>query len=155
MSAPCLFCAIAAGTASAQVVMGNDRAIAFLDINPAGEGHALGIPRRHASDIWELEADDADEVWRSRSASRTGSARCSSPMDSRSSGPTAWWGGNTSSTSTRTWCPDGGATASPGRDRRFQAIHGTRGISALACGSADEPPDHPHGLQRSGPFARP
>lgn len=78
MSAPCLFCAIAAGTASAQVVMGNDRAIAFLDINPAGEGHALVIPRRHASDIWELEGDDADEVWRSRSASRTGSARCSS-----------------------------------------------------------------------------
>jgi len=63
-SAACVFCAIAAGTEPAQVVMQSDRAIAFLDVNPAGEGHTLVIPRRHAADIWELEGEDADEVWR-------------------------------------------------------------------------------------------
>ena len=59
-----MFCAIAAGTEPAHVVMETDRAIAFLDINPAGEGHTLVIPRRHTTDIWELEGEDADEVWR-------------------------------------------------------------------------------------------
>jgi histidine triad (HIT) family protein len=64
MSASCVFCAIAAGAEAAQVVMQSDRAIAFLDINPAGEGHTLVIPRRHVTDIWELDGEDADDVWR-------------------------------------------------------------------------------------------
>lgn len=59
-----MFCAIAAGTEAAQIVMQSDRAVAFLDVNPAGEGHTLVIPRRHATDIWELRGEDADEVWR-------------------------------------------------------------------------------------------
>jgi histidine triad (HIT) family protein len=59
-----VFCAIAAGAEAAQVVMESDRAIAFLDINPAGEGHTLVIPRRHVTDIWELDGEGADDVWR-------------------------------------------------------------------------------------------
>lgn len=39
------------------------RAFAFLDINPAGEGHTLVIPKSHAADIWELTGEDAREVW--------------------------------------------------------------------------------------------
>ena len=64
MSASCVFCAIVAGAEAAQVLMQSDRAVAFLDINPAGEGHTLVIPRRHVTDIWELEGEDADDVWR-------------------------------------------------------------------------------------------
>lgn len=37
--------------------------MAFLDLNPAGEGHTLVIPRNHATDIWELSGEDAAEVW--------------------------------------------------------------------------------------------
>jgi histidine triad (HIT) family protein len=59
-----VFCGIAAGTEPAYHVMQSDLAIAFLDINPAADGHTLVIPRRHAADIWELEGEDADEVWR-------------------------------------------------------------------------------------------
>jgi histidine triad (HIT) family protein len=64
MGARCVFCAIAAGTEPAHLVMESDRAIAFLDINPAGDGHTLVIPRRHATDVWDLESEDADELWR-------------------------------------------------------------------------------------------
>lgn len=64
MSDRCLFCGIAEGTEPAHVVMDSERAIAFLDINPAAEGHVLVIPRRHATDIWELDGEDANEVWR-------------------------------------------------------------------------------------------
>jgi histidine triad (HIT) family protein len=44
--------------------MESNRATAFLDINPASRGHTLVIPRSHASDIWALTDEDADEVWR-------------------------------------------------------------------------------------------
>jgi histidine triad (HIT) family protein len=64
MTQPCLFCRIAAGDEAAHVVMERDHALAFLDVNPAGDGHTLVIPRRHPTDIWELDGEDADEVWR-------------------------------------------------------------------------------------------
>lgn len=53
----CIFCAIAAGRAPAQVVYSDDRAVAFLDINPATTGHTLVIPRRHVDGL--LDADGA------------------------------------------------------------------------------------------------
>lgn len=57
MSDPCIFCAIVAGDAPAQVVYSDDAAIAFLDINPATTGHTLVIPRRHVEGL--LDADGA------------------------------------------------------------------------------------------------
>jgi histidine triad (HIT) family protein len=64
MAHDCVLCAIAAGAEEARLVMESNRATAFLDINPAGQGHTLVIPRSHATDIWELTDEDADEVWR-------------------------------------------------------------------------------------------
>jgi histidine triad (HIT) family protein len=40
----CVFCSIVAGEASSYQVAESDRALAFLDINPATEGHTLVIP---------------------------------------------------------------------------------------------------------------
>jgi histidine triad (HIT) family protein len=60
----CVFCAIVAGEEPAQVVIESGRAIALLDINPAGDGHTLVIPKSHADDIWDLTGEDSDEVWR-------------------------------------------------------------------------------------------
>src|SRR5579871_4557867 len=54
----CLFCRIVAGELPATVVAQSDRAIAFMDINPATRGHALVVPRAHADDL--LEVGDAD-----------------------------------------------------------------------------------------------
>lgn len=59
----CIFCAIPDGTAPAEVVGSSDRALAFMDLNPATDGHVLVIPRAHATDIWELSSEDGVAVW--------------------------------------------------------------------------------------------
>ena len=63
MTDRCPFCEIAAGVAWAWRIDENPGAIAFLDVNPASEGHTLVIPRNHARDIWELNEPDAAAVW--------------------------------------------------------------------------------------------
>jgi histidine triad (HIT) family protein len=60
----CVFCAIVAGEAPAQFVHQDEATVAFMDINPATDGHLLVVPRRHAEDIWDLAEDDGIAVWR-------------------------------------------------------------------------------------------
>lgn len=42
-----MFCRIVEGTSPARVVHEGELTLAFLDINPAGRGHTLVIPRSH------------------------------------------------------------------------------------------------------------
>jgi histidine triad (HIT) family protein len=58
MSENCLFCGIVAGTIPSQQVAENERAIAFMDINPATRGHLLVVPRAHSTDLRETAPDD-------------------------------------------------------------------------------------------------
>ncbi|MGH2793037.1 MAG: HIT family protein [Actinomycetota bacterium] len=58
----CIFCAIVAGEAPSSIVYEDEHAIAFMDINPATEGHALVIPRTHVADLWEIAEDEARHV---------------------------------------------------------------------------------------------
>jgi histidine triad (HIT) family protein len=58
MTENCLFCGIVAGTIPSQQVAENDRAIAFMDINPATRGHLLVVPRTHSTDLRETSAED-------------------------------------------------------------------------------------------------
>jgi histidine triad (HIT) family protein len=46
-----------------EIVGESDGALAFLDINPAADGHTLVIPRAHAADIWDLDPVDGAAVW--------------------------------------------------------------------------------------------
>lgn len=62
MSDGCIFCAIAGRSAPAEVVEANDHAIAFVDIAPATRGHTLVIPRRHAKDLTEIDAEELGHV---------------------------------------------------------------------------------------------
>ena len=62
-AADCIFCGIVAGKAPAEVVAQDDRALAFMDINPATDGHTLVVPRTHAEYIWDLEPQDGRAVW--------------------------------------------------------------------------------------------
>lgn len=55
--ADCLFCGIAAGAVPAEIVAEDARALAFMDIFPAADGHVLVIPRDHHDDA--LGADPA------------------------------------------------------------------------------------------------
>lgn len=55
----CIFCKIGAGEIPSEKIGENERAFAFLDINPLARGHALVIPKRHAERVADLPADDA------------------------------------------------------------------------------------------------
>ncbi len=58
MHEDCIFCKIVAGEIPAQVIEQDEHTLTFMDIAPATRGHALVIPKRHARDLLEVEADD-------------------------------------------------------------------------------------------------
>jgi histidine triad (HIT) family protein len=58
----CIFCKIVAGELPATIVGSDERAIAFMDIQPASRGHALVIPRAHATDVHDIDAEDLRAV---------------------------------------------------------------------------------------------
>ena len=56
----CLFCKIADGTIKTELLLQDDRAVAFRDIRPKAPTHLLVIPRKHIASLNELtEADEA------------------------------------------------------------------------------------------------
>ena len=60
----CIFCAIVAGDAPAQIVDSDEHTVAFMDIAPATPGHALVIPRDHHADLIEIPADALERTTR-------------------------------------------------------------------------------------------
>ena len=61
MSDPdCIFCKIVAGELPAQIIDEDERTISFMDISPATRGHALVIPRRHVTNLLEIEREDLE-----------------------------------------------------------------------------------------------
>jgi len=50
----CLFCKIASGQISADIVVENERGIAFRDISPEAPTHVLVIPREHHDNVVDL-----------------------------------------------------------------------------------------------------
>ena len=54
----CIFCKIVAGELPAHVIDEDERTIAFMDIAPATRGHALVIPRAHATDLSSIGPED-------------------------------------------------------------------------------------------------
>jgi len=52
----CLFCAIAAGTVPAQLVLEDAEAVAFLDARPVFKGHVLVAPRAHYPTLADVPA---------------------------------------------------------------------------------------------------
>lgn len=51
MDEDCAFCEIVAGERAAHELYRTEGAVAFLDANPAVEGHALVIPTDHCEDV--------------------------------------------------------------------------------------------------------
>lgn len=47
----CIFCKIIAGEIPCFNLYEDEETLAFMDINPASEGHALVIPKEHAADV--------------------------------------------------------------------------------------------------------
>lgn len=54
MSDQCLFCGIVAGEVPHTKVSEDETTYAFMDVNPASDGHLLVIPKRHSVDLLEI-----------------------------------------------------------------------------------------------------
>jgi histidine triad (HIT) family protein len=61
--ADCLFCRIIAGQISAERVYEGEAALAFLDVFPVAEGHTLVVPKVHAANLIELDAQPMGELF--------------------------------------------------------------------------------------------
>jgi histidine triad (HIT) family protein len=55
----CLFCKIANGEIPSYTVYEDQEFRAFLDIEPAGPGHTLIVPKKHAANFFELPEETA------------------------------------------------------------------------------------------------
>jgi histidine triad (HIT) family protein len=58
----CIFCKIVAGELPATIVYRDDATVAFMDINPATDGHCLIVTREHAVTIFDLSEGAAASV---------------------------------------------------------------------------------------------
>jgi len=54
----CLFCRIVRGELPSAQIDEDERTFTFMDINPASDGHALVIPKAHASDLHDVTPED-------------------------------------------------------------------------------------------------
>jgi histidine triad (HIT) family protein len=62
MADDCIFCKIVAGELPATKIHEDERTMAFMDIAPWTRGHALVIPKAHATDLGEIGEDDLAAV---------------------------------------------------------------------------------------------
>ncbi|MFI6045380.1 HIT family protein [Nocardia sp. NPDC051321] len=60
----CVFCRIVAGEAPATKVYEDDTLCAFLDIRPVARGHMLVVPKQHATELEDLDAELGAYVFR-------------------------------------------------------------------------------------------
>jgi histidine triad (HIT) family protein len=89
----CIFCKIVAREIPALIIDEDDDVLAFMDIAPATRGHALVIPKKHASDLWEIEPDQLAAVAKAaqRVASRMRDRLAPDGVNLlNSNGPAAW-----------------------------------------------------------------
>lgn len=54
----CTFCGVVTGDVPSTTIAQTERAVAFMDTNPVTHGHALVVPRVHATDLLDIAPDD-------------------------------------------------------------------------------------------------
>lgn len=59
----CIFCKIANGEIPSKTLYEDDSFRVILDISPASKGHAIILPKNHASNIYELSEEDASKIF--------------------------------------------------------------------------------------------
>ncbi|AZG46610.1 HIT family protein [Gordonia insulae] len=62
MADQCVFCGIVAGRIPSHKVAEDDSTFAFMDVNPASDGHLLVVPKRHSRDLLDIPPDDLSAV---------------------------------------------------------------------------------------------
>lgn len=58
----CLFCKIISNEIPSYKIYEDDAVLAFLDIHPMSKGHTLIVPKKHARDIFELDAETLEKI---------------------------------------------------------------------------------------------
>lgn len=58
----CIFCKIVAGEIPSSKVYEDDTVFAFLDNNPVARGHTLVIPKKHATDVFDVDEEALQAV---------------------------------------------------------------------------------------------
>ena len=60
----CLFCKFAKHEIPCEIIYENEKVMAFLDINPAGEldGHTIIIPKKHSIDLMSTDDEYLEEI---------------------------------------------------------------------------------------------
>jgi histidine triad (HIT) family protein len=58
----CIFCKIVAGVIPCFKLHEDAHTLAFMDINPANDGHALVVPKIHARDLYDISAESIAAV---------------------------------------------------------------------------------------------
>lgn len=62
MADDCIFCSILAGDMPGEVVMEDEHTVALMDIAPWTRGHAVVIPRRHVTNLYEIDDEELARV---------------------------------------------------------------------------------------------
>ena len=57
-----LFCEIAKGNINSYTIYEDDIVKAFLDINPKSDGHTLIIPKKHFTDLDDIDLDTLNHI---------------------------------------------------------------------------------------------
>jgi histidine triad (HIT) family protein len=60
----CVICKLVAGEIEVSVLHQDDLCMAVMDIQPINPGHALVVPRRHASSLSDLDTEEGAQVFR-------------------------------------------------------------------------------------------
>lgn len=63
MSEECIFCQIVDGELPSYDVHETDETLAFLDVNPVAEGHALVVPKTHHERLTDMDAETTAAVF--------------------------------------------------------------------------------------------
>jgi histidine triad (HIT) family protein len=58
----CIFCKIVKGEIPAVKIWEDEKYLAFLDMNPINQGHALLIPKKHDDYIFDLNNEEYSEL---------------------------------------------------------------------------------------------
>ena len=58
----CIFCKIVAGQITSLKIFENEHVFVFLDIGPVSDGHTLVIPKAHASQLDQIDAESMLEI---------------------------------------------------------------------------------------------
>lgn len=60
----CLFCKIINADIPCYKIYENDYVLAFLDINPDSDGHTLIIPKKHFTDLDDIDENTLSEIFK-------------------------------------------------------------------------------------------